>query len=77
MRAITSVGPAAAAQGELHQAFHALLRVGVLAHGVGDGVRADHAGQAVRADQVAVTGEHLADAVLRVDVAAVQRPGEQ
>ncbi len=42
-----------------------------------DGLGADHAGQPVAADQVAVAGQRLADRVLRVDVPAVERPGQQ
>ena len=69
---------AAAAQRERDQPLDALLRVDDTRACVSrDGLGADHAGEPVAADQVAVAAEHLAHRVLGVDVAAVERPGEQ
>ena len=44
---------------------------------VADGLGADHAGEAVAADQIPVAGQRLAHGVLRVDVPAVEGAGQQ
>jgi hypothetical protein len=67
---------ATAAQRQLHETLAARLGVLDVAHALADGLGADDAGEAVAADEVAVALEDLADRILRVDVAAVERAGE-
>ena len=69
---------AAAAQRELDQLLHGLLRALVAGEGLLQRLVGDHAGQSVGADQVAVAGADLADGEVGLDmVAAAQRAHQQ
>ena len=70
------VGPAAA-QRQLDQPVGALPRVRVGPQRVGEGLVADHPGQAVGAQQVPVAGPRLADGQRRLDLLPGQRAQQQ
>ena len=67
---------AAAAQGEFDEPVGALV-LRALAHRVLDGLVADHVGQSVGAQQVAVAGARLADGQRRLDLVAGERAHDQ
>ena len=69
---------AAAAQRELDQLLHGLLRALVAGEGLLERLVGHDAGQPVGADQIAVAGPDLADGEVGLDVvAAAQRPHQQ
>ncbi len=69
---------AAAAQRELDQLLHGLVGALVAGEGLFERLVADHPGQAVGADQIAVAGPHLTDGQVGLDLsAAAQRPHQQ
>ncbi len=68
---------ATAAQRELDQLLHGLLRALVAGEGLLHRLMGDHAGQAVGADQIAVAGPDLADRQVGLDVVAAAEGAHQ